>query len=226
MTDGDALRTLLQGLAHELRAPLQSMLGHLDLVRDGTHGALAPAQAEALALVAANAERLLAVTKDVLQVARIDAGRDHVIVGEVELEALLRREVDAVAPLAGAAGLRLELECPPGLRAVTDGSKVARIVTNLLTNAIKFTPRGRVTVRAGRNGAGVFVQVEDTGTGIPPERHEDVFREYVRLDPAREGTGLGLSIARRLAHLCGGRLALDSAPGKGTTVRLDLPAGA
>lgn len=222
-SESAALRRLVQGLAHELRAPLQSLLGHLDLLREGRYGPLTPEQGEALASVAAHAERILAVTRDVLQVARIEAGRDHVIVGEVELDALLRREVDAVAPLALSAGLELRLRCPPGLRAVTDGAKVARIVTNLLSNAVKFTPRGRVTVRAGVLGDGVFVEVADTGVGIPEERQEEVFAEYVRLDPGREGTGLGLSIARRLARLCGGDLTLASRPGEGTTVRLELP---
>lgn len=218
-----AQRAVLEGLGHELRAPLQSLLGYVDLLRNETFGPLAADQASALASVAGNAERILSVTRDVLQVARIDSGHETVIVGEVDLADLVRREVDAVRPLAAEAGLSLSCECPPGLRTRSDGRKIGRILTNLVTNAVKYTPAGGVTVRAGQGPGGVFLEVRDTGTGIPPERQADVFEEYVRLDSSREGTGLGLAIARRLADLVGGQLTLSSEVGAGTTVRLDLP---
>jgi signal transduction histidine kinase len=218
-----AQRAVLEGLGHELRAPLQSLLGYVDLLGDGTFGPLAPDQAAALASIAGNAERILSVTRDVLQVARIDSGHETVIVGEVDLDDLIRRELDSVRPLAAEAGLSLLCECPSGLRTRSDGRKIARILTNLLTNAVKYTPTGSVIVRAGKSPTGVFVDVVDTGAGIPPQRQADVFKEYVRLDGAQEGTGLGLAIARRLAELVGGRLTLSSEVGTGTTVRLDLP---
>jgi len=220
----DAARRALQGLAHELRAPLQSLLGYVDLLRDGSLGPLNGEQQSAVESVAAAAEKILAVTGDVLQVARIAAGRDRVIVGEVALDALLAGEIDAVRPLATAEGLELALECPAGLRTVSDGAKIARIVTNLLTNALKFTPRGgRVLVRAAADGDGVRIEVSDDGAGIPAGKHDAVFEEYVRLDRSREGTGLGLPIARRLAEMLGGALTLDSAEGCGATFRLRLP---
>ncbi|MHC4972891.1 MAG: sensor histidine kinase [Planctomycetota bacterium] len=218
-----AQRAVLEGLGHELRAPLQSLLGYVDLLQGGTFGPLAPDQAGALASIAGNAERILSVTRDVLQVARIDSGHETVIVGEVDLDDLIRKELDAVRPLAAEAGLGLACECPSDLRTRSDGRKIARILTNLLTNAVKYTSTGNVTVRAGKSPTGVFVEVADTGPGIPPERQADVFEEYVRLDAAQEGTGLGLAIARRLADLVGGRLTLHSTVGAGTTVRLDLP---
>ena len=180
-------------------------------------------QDAALASIVGNAERILSVTRYVLQVARIDSGHETVIVGEVDLEDLVRRELDAVRPLADEAGLRLAYEGPSGLRTVSDGRKIARVLTNLLTNAVKYTPAGSVTVRGGGAPGGVFLEVADTGAGIPPERQADVFKEYVRLDGAQEGTGLGLAIARRLVELVGGRLTLRSEVGVGTTVRLDLP---
>lgn len=218
----EAQQILIRGLSHELRAPLQSLLGHLDLVRDGTLGALNEDQEQALAQVAAGAERVLSVCIDVLQVARIDSGHEAVIVGEVALDRLLADEVEQVRPLADRAGLELGLECPAGLRIVSDGAKLARIVTNLLSNAVKYTERGSVRVRAWRaGGTRVVVEVSDTGPGIPADRHREVFCEYVRLDPSREGAGLGLPIARRLAVLLGCRLELDSEPGRGTTIRLE-----
>jgi signal transduction histidine kinase len=218
-----AQRAVLEGLSHELRAPLQSLLGYVDLLQGGSFGPLATGQDTALASIAGNAERILSVTRDVLQVARIDSGHEAVIVGEVDLGDLIRRELDAVRPLAAEAGLRLAYDGPGELRTVSDGRKIARVLTNLLTNAVKYTPAGSVTVRGGCAQGGVFIEVADTGAGIPPERQADVFKEYVRLDGAQEGTGLGLAIARRLAELVGGRLTLRSEVGVGTTVRLDLP---
>lgn len=216
-------RTLLEGLSHELRAPLQALLGYVDLLRAGGFGLLTDAQAQALDTVSQSAEKVLAVARDVLQVARIDAGRDHVIVGEVALDELLAREVEDVRPLAAAAGLRLDLSCPEGLRLRSDGAKIARIVTNLLSNAIKYTGEGGVTVQARAAEHGCVIEVLDTGAGIPEDKREAVFEEYVRLDRSREGTGLGLPIARRLAGLLGGRLDLLPREGGGTAARLELP---
>ncbi|MHC4338862.1 MAG: sensor histidine kinase [Planctomycetota bacterium] len=217
-------RTLLEGLSHELRAPLQAMLGHVDLLRSGAFGPLTDDQAEALEAVAGSAERILSVARDVLQVARIDAGRDQVIVGEVALDEILHREVDVIRPLAERAGLELRVDCPSNLLVTSDGAKIARIVTNLISNAIKYTPKGLITVRGGPRTGGFFAEVMDTGVGIPSTKQRAVFEEYVRLDGAGEGTGLGLAIARRLANLLEGRLTLESKVGEGTTVRLELPA--
>jgi signal transduction histidine kinase len=220
----DGQGALLRGLAHELRAPLQSLLGHLDLVRDGTLGPLTTGQAESLAEVAAGAERLLSVCDDVLQVARIDSGHETVIRKEIALDGLLSREVAAMEPLARRAGLRIRCECTPGLRIDSDEAKLARVVTNLVSNAVKYTPRGEVAVRAERlPEGGCAIEVRDTGIGIAPEHHESIFEEYVRLQGSAEGAGLGLPIVRRLVELLGGSLSLDSEPGRGTRVRVLIP---
>jgi signal transduction histidine kinase len=221
-----AQRALLGGLSHELRAPLQALLGHVDLLRDGRHGEPTPGQAEALDRVAHNAEKILAIIGDVLQVARIDAGHDEAIVGEVALAGLLHEEADDARALAEGRGLELRVDCPAGLQVVTDGAKLRRIVTNLLSNAIKYTAEGGVCVRASSADDVVRIEVVDTGVGIPEEKWKSVFGEYVRLDASEEGTGLGLAIASRLAQLLGGRLELRSRVGAGTTVAFTLPARA
>ena len=220
-----AQQVLLRGLSHELRAPLQALLGHLDLVREGSLGPLTAAQTEALSAVAAGADRILAVCGDVLQVARIDSGHETAIRGEVALDQLLAREVAAVEPLARRAGLRIGLECPEGLTLESDGAKLARVVTNLLSNAVKYTPDGTVSVRAERlPGGGCAIEVADTGVGIPVEHQQAVFDEYVRLGGVtREGTGLGLPIVRRLVDLLDGEVTLESQPGRGTRVRVVIP---
>jgi signal transduction histidine kinase len=210
---------LLGGLSHELRQPLQALIGHLDLLRRGTLGALTDEQQQALDAVAYNAERVLTIAEDVLQVARIDAGLEEVAMGEVDLCALLAAEAGHARPRAEEKGIELHVECAPGTSVSSDAGKLARIVANLLSNAIKYTETGRVDLRGGAG----FVEVADTGPGIPDDQHDAVFDEYVRLKPGREpGTGLGLAIVRRLARLLGARVALRSGT-SGTTVRLDLP---
>jgi signal transduction histidine kinase len=216
-------RQLLQGLSHELRAPLQSLLGHLDLLRAGAYGPLNDAQAGALETIGHSAERILAVTRDVLQVARIVAGAERVDAADFDLAALVAREVEAMLPLASAKGLRLSTEGAGTLVVHSDVEKIARILTNVLSNALKYTREGSVAVRVGAAGDRAFVEVVDTGPGIPADKREAVFDEYVRLEGTPgEGTGLGLPIARRLARLCGGTLTLRC-PARGTIVRLELP---
>ena len=213
---------LLRGLAHELRAPLQSLLGHVDLLRDGTFGTVSDEQAEALAAVGRSAERILAIADDVLQVARIDAGQEAPASETVDLTALLREEAMHIVPAALAKGLDCHVVVPDGLVVTSDAAKLRRIATNLLRNAVKYTDEGTVTMRAGPG----YFEVADTGIGIPADRAEAVFEEYVRLHPDRTGTGLGLAIVRRLARLLGARVLLDSVPGKGATFRVELPRGA
>jgi len=219
-----ALVALVRGLSHEVRAPLQALLGHLDLLEQGAFGALNERQAEAVGRSVRSAERILAVIRDVLQVARIDAGYEEARLEPVRLDGLLAAEAETVSALARAAGLALSVECPSGFVVRTDPAKVARIVGNLLSNAIKYTPSGGVVLRAGAAEGGAFVEVEDTGPGIPREKQEAVFQPFVRLDRTRDGTGLGLSLSRRLAELLGARLSLRSRPGSGSVFRLDLPA--
>ncbi len=216
-------QTLLEGLSHELRAPLQSLLGYLDLLRRGAFGPLEDAQGDVVKQAATQAERILSVARDVLQVARIDAGREQVIADDIVLATLIERELAAARSLPVAAGLEFVADCAPELVVHSDGNKLQRILTNLLSNAAKYTDEGSVTVRARTNEGGTVVEVIDTGRGIPPDKTAHVFGEYVQLDPTADGTGLGLPICRRLAKLLGGRLRIDSEPGKGTTVRLTLP---
>ncbi len=219
----DRGRAVLTGLSHELRAPLQTLLGHLDLLGSEALGALSSEQSEAVAAATRSAERILSIARDVLEVARMDAGRETARKDNVDVSALLQAERDEATEFARARGLALELDCPGALTMCTDGAKLSRIVANLLSNALKYTETGSVWIQAGAEGGWGFVEVTDTGPGIPKDQHEAVFSEYVRLHDDPTGTGLGLSIVRRLADLLGGRVTLASRVGEGTRVRLDLP---
>ena len=218
-------RSLLEGLGHELRTPLQSLLGFADLLASGSLGPLDQKQVEATDAISRTATRILAVARDVLQAARIDAGRERLEMEPVDLAELLRREADALQSLAVKKSLTLVVECPDGLVVETDRSKVSRILTNLLSNAIKYSDRGEIVLRGGTLSEGVFLEIEDQGIGIPADQQKAVFDEYVRLGGTRaEGTGLGLPIARRLARLLGGSLELESGDERGTRVRFEIPA--
>ena len=217
MTD-DGRRALLEGLSHELRAPLQTLLGHVDLLGSGAYGELNPEQSTAVASVQRSAERILGIANDVLQIARIEAGNDEVTLDDVAIDELLAREIDDAREAADKKGLRLTLECPKGLTVRTDGRKLARIVANLIGNAVKYTVEGGVTVRA----LDKTIEVADTGPGIPPDKHDVIFQAYVRLDRTQPGTGLGLAIVSGLAAVLGARVSVGSAPGGGTTIRVEL----
>ncbi|HEX8362288.1 MAG TPA: ATP-binding protein, partial [Longimicrobium sp.] len=168
---------------------------------------------------------------DVLNLARIEAGRVDYDIGDVDLAALAERVAPMVVPQAAAAGLRLEVAVSPGAAVRGDPDKIRQILLNLLSNAIKFTPPGgRVSVTSAvREGAPgvVFLRVTDTGTGIPDDKQSAVFEPFVQVDMSRtrrsDGSGLGLAISRDLARGMGGDLRVRSVVGTGSTFTLTLP---
>jgi PAS domain S-box-containing protein len=223
----------LANMSHEFRTPLNAILGYTHMLLNNVTGQVSDPQRKSLSRIDSNARHLLALINDILDITRIEAGRMPLtltsfrvpeLVHEVmsELEPIIRRSnLDVTSKLRGSV---------PSLK--TDRQKVKQIVLNLLSNALKFTPRGSVTIIGSYDSKTrqVSIAVQDTGVGI---RHEDqvkVFEDFRQLDssPARGygGTGLGLSICRRLSQMLGGSIELDSDPGKGSTFTLRLPATA
>jgi signal transduction histidine kinase len=221
----------LANTSHELRTPLTSILGSLDLVLTDLCDTPAE-QREMLLLAQASAEHLLTVVNDILDLARIEAGRIDLDLGSVDLRPVLDEVVRLTRPQAAEKQLSLLIDWPatsPSL-AYADHGRVRQILFNLLGNALKFTPQGLVRVRVWSEPdvKQVVVAVSDTGIGIQPEDQAKLFQPFVQADgsPTRQygGTGLGLSISRRLAELMGGTLALYSAgAGQGSTFTLRLP---
>jgi PAS domain S-box-containing protein len=220
----------LANMSHEFRTPLNAILGYTHMLLHGVSGAVTDIQRKSLSRIDSNSRHLLALINDILDITRIEAGRMPLnvtsfaipeLVNEVmaELEPIVRRSNLSVNPR-----IRGKL---PKLR--SDRSKVKQIVVNLLSNALKFTPAGRVTITAGENvrEKTVLIAISDTGVGIAPEDQARVFEDFRQLDssPARGygGTGLGLSICRRLAQMLGGTIELNSQVGKGSTFTLSLP---
>lgn len=229
-----ARAAFLATMSHEIREPMNSVLGMARLLRD------TPLDAEQRGYVEAvidAAETLLTLVNDVLDLTRIDAGRLELDETSFALAPFLDRLRAMLEPAASRRGLRLTIDLEPGAPAIlrTDPGRLRQVLINLAGNAIKFTEEGRVTIRvgpaeAGRGRTGLRIAVEDTGPGIPEEALRRLFEAYAQADRQvvrlYGGSGLGLMIANRLTEALGGRIAVRSEAGVGTTfeVRLSLPA--
>jgi signal transduction histidine kinase/CHASE3 domain sensor protein len=215
-------------VSHELRTPLTSMMGFLEMIREGEAGELNDEQQRFLAIVYRSSERLQRLVGDLLFVARLDANGLQLQFGEVSLEDIVRETVESTAALARSRelDLRQDLREVPALSG--DRERLSQLVGNLVGNAIKFTPAGgRVTVRTFAARGNAVVEVEDTGIGIPPAEQSQLFQRFFRSSTATEhaipGTGLGLVISRAIAEAHGGSIDVRSRPGEGTCFRVELP---
>ena len=221
----------LANMSHELRTPLNAIIGFADLMRDGMMGPVGnPKYAEYLGDIHESASHLLDLINDVLEMSRIEAGRLVLHEAAADIEAILASCYRLLRERARRAGVDLRVEAEPGLPELwCDAAKVQQIMLNLVTNAVKFTPRGgRVMVTARRLAGGMELVVADTGIGIARKDIPRVLTPFVQAANSRalssEGAGLGLPLAKRLAELHGGTLILDSELDRGTRVAVLLPA--
>lgn len=215
-------------VSHELRTPLTSVLGYLELLQDGTDP-LTDEQREYLGIIERNARRQLRLVGDLLLTAQVDAGTFAISPAPVDLADVARSSVATAGPNAEAAGVVLELDAAPApVRG--DVGRLGQAVDNLVSNAIKFTPRGgavRVRVEPLPDG-GARLAVGDTGIGIPPDELAQLTTRFFRATTATRraipGVGLGLSITKAVVDAHGGELHIDSTVGEGTTFTFELPA--
>jgi PAS domain S-box-containing protein len=223
-----AKSAFLANTSHELRTPLNGMIG---LARMASSAETSELQRRGyLSQIADTAQSLAGIISDILDLSKIEAGRLQIENTSFDLVALLAALEHTYQTLAGAKGLSLSFEAAPSLAGAVSGDplRVRQIVTNFLTNAIKFTERGQVRVAARRGDDGaVHIDVVDTGPGIPPETQALLFRPFTQADQSTTrrfgGTGLGLSICRELALLMGGEVGVDSRPGEGSRFWARLP---
>jgi signal transduction histidine kinase len=214
-------RRFLMSVSHELRTPLTAIRGHVAALREGVLDD-EDARRRSLEVIAEEALRLERLVGDVLDLAKLDARRFALLREEVDMRALCERAYAAFAEEARARGIEYELELGAGAVLLTDGDRVLQIVSNLIANALHWTPEGgRVDLGLGADNGEVSVAVTDSGPGIAPQQRERIFRPFWSGDTG--GTGLGLTIARELALALGGRLELDSEPGRGSRFVLVLP---
>jgi PAS domain S-box-containing protein len=218
----------LASMSHELRTPLNAVIGYSALLLDGIGGSLADVQRDYVNRSRSAAQHLLSLINDILDLARIEAGKMPVRVEPVSMPELLNEVAQQVEPMAAARKLVFDrvvrAECPV---VDTDKTKVKQILLNLLSNAVKFTNKGTVLLTLDFESAGVILSVQDTGVGIKPEEIDAIWEDFRQLDQSRTrsygGTGLGLSITRRLTQQLGGAIAVESVFGEGTTFTVRLP---
>lgn len=218
-------------ISHELRTPMNAVLGYTQLLADGVCGPVTSQQRDHLGRVSASGKHLLDLVEQLLSHARIEAGEETVEMGDVELTDVVELSVLLVRPLADEKGMRIRVEAPTEqVRLHTDPGKLRQILVNLLANAVKFSAPSDIVLRIEVVDAGehVVFEVSDSGRGIAAEYHERIFEPFWRSEPTsarrQEGTGLGLSVARKLAWLLGGDLRLAaSVPGQGSTFVVSLP---
>jgi signal transduction histidine kinase len=218
----------LASMSHELRTPLNAIIGYAELLSDGITGPVIPAQREQLMRVRGSATHLLALIDEVLSFTRMEAGQEQVIHQEVRIGAILEEAASLVRPMAQSKGIPIVLESPvDGGTIVSDMLKVRQILTNLLTNAVKFTDSGEITLGARCDENDCIFTVHDTGIGIAADHLDRVFEPFWQVEQTASrrvgGTGLGLSVTRRLAKLLGGDVTVESVKGEGSSFILRLP---
>jgi signal transduction histidine kinase len=220
----------LANMSHEFRTPLNAILGYTSLLLEGVSGPLNDKQQRNLGRVDSNAQHLLALINDILDISRIEAGRMPLTLESMDVAALVQEVLAELEPLIARTRLAVSAAPADGLPQVkSDRAKVKQVLVNLVSNAVKFTPSGSVTIGVDMHVDGRHLQiaVTDTGIGIDPADQEKIFDDFQQADPSTErrygGAGLGLAISRRLAHMLNGRLELKSRPGQGSTFTFVLP---
>jgi signal transduction histidine kinase len=221
----------LASMSHELRTPLHTILGFSELLGEETEGPLNPKQKRFVNHIHRDAQHLLQLINDILDLSKVEAGHLQIEPRPFSLEQALDEVLGSVGPLAGAKSIVIAKEIPDGLIVEADRTRVKEVLYNLLSNAVKFTPeQGSIRVSARPQNNQAAISVSDTGVGIAPQEQESIFEAFRQVGATtrgvREGAGLGLAISRRLVEQHGGRIWVESAAGHGSTFIFTLPATA
>jgi signal transduction histidine kinase len=215
-------------MSHELRTPINALIGYASLMLDRIYGDLTPRQEEGLRRIQDAAQHLLALINDILDLAKIEAGRMPLHLEDVGLTEIMREVSQQIEPLVKKKALKFSIEMPTwNLMLHTDRTKVKQILLNLLSNAVKFTHSGGVWVTVAKDEEDLRFDVRDTGIGIRAQDIESIWEDFRQVDQSRTrefgGTGLGLSITRKLVDALGGHVFAESVFGKGSTFTVVLP---
>jgi len=218
----------LASMSHELRTPINALIGYSALLLDGVLGDVNPRQQDALGRGRAAAEHLLALINDILDLAKIEAGKMPLHLEPVSLRDVTLEVTQQIEPMVRKKQLEFVIDVAPDCPAIhSDRTKIKQVLLNLLSNAVKFTNRGRVSVEARRAQGGVRIDVIDTGIGIRPSDLQAIWEDFRQVDQSRTrefgGTGLGLSITRKLLERLGGSVSVQSVYGEGSTFSVYLP---
>ncbi len=218
----------LASMSHELRTPINALIGYSALLLDGVLGDVNPRQRDALARGRAAAEHLLALINDILDLAKIEAGKMPLHIETVSLRDVILEVTQQIEPMVRKKQLDFTIDVAPDSPTISsDRTKIKQVLLNLLSNAVKFTNRGRVSVEAKRAQGGVRIDVVDTGIGIRQTDLQAIWEDFRQVDQSRTrefgGTGLGLSITRKLLERLGGSVTVQSVYGEGSTFSVYLP---
>jgi signal transduction histidine kinase len=214
-------------VSHELRTSLTAIRGALGLLSHGSLVTLNDKSANLLRIALANSERLLRLINDILDLERMQSGRDRLVFRKVQLAQIVRQSIDCMVPVAEAAGVQLIHDATQA-EVAADPDRLLQVLTNLLSNAIKFSPKNStVSVLMRPDPNGVTLSVVDPGRGIPADKLETVFGRFQQVDASdarqKGGTGLGLAICRTIVHQHSGRIWAERNPVRGTSFRVFLP---
>jgi signal transduction histidine kinase len=215
-------------MSHELRTPLAAMLGYAELLQEGIYGAPPEKILPILTRIRSNGKHLLGLINTVLDISKIEAGQFKLNLAEYALSGIVETVMVATESLAATKKLAFNTEVAKGLPyGLGDEQRLTQVLLNLVGNAIKFTDRGEVRITAGAENGHFALSVSDTGPGIPEGERENIFEKFRQVDSsntrANGGTGLGLAIAREIVEMHGGRIWVESALGRGSTFRMELP---
>ncbi|MDH5325443.1 MAG: ATP-binding protein [Gammaproteobacteria bacterium] len=215
----------LASMSHEIRTPLNSIMGFTSMLIEGYSGPITDKQRSQLELMNSSSNQLLNLVNNLLDLAKMEAGKMEIIREDFSLYPVLKELQHLFEPQFKAKGIQLNLNVDRGIGTLTtDRTKIRQILINLLGNAIKFTDQGYVTLHCERKQQGVFLQVEDTGQGMDNKLLQVIFQKYEQGKSApQQGTGLGLAISKHYAELMGGSLTVTSAPGQGSIFTLYCP---
>jgi signal transduction histidine kinase/DNA-binding response OmpR family regulator len=220
----------LASMSHELRTPLNAIVGFSDLLAEGTPGQLNDKQKRFVNHIKQGSTHLLQLINDILDLSKIEAGQLELRTEEFLVRDALPEVLSTIQPLAMTKNIRVEQKVESNSLVKSDRVRFKQILYNLLSNAVKFTPKdGRIDIDCVEKGSEVCISVTDTGIGIRAEDQAVVFEEFRQVggntDTANEGTGLGLAITKRLVEQQGGKISLESEPGKGSRFTFSLPMG-
>jgi len=219
----------LATMSHELRTPLNSIIGFSELLEDETYGNLNPKQTKYIGNIVVSSRHLLQLINDILDLAKVESGTIEIHPESLSLHEAMSIIKSVVEPLATKKSISMEINMDEQVQSVAaDPARFKQILYNLLSNAIKFTPAGgMVSMDVSRKNGTVEISVSDTGIGISQEDQERIFSEFLQVEGSYarkyEGTGLGLALTKKLVELHGGRIWVESAPGKGSRFIFTMP---
>jgi|GEM_PF-2086142 len=218
----------LSTMSHELRTPLNAVLGFSEMLTEQRYGPLNERQADYVQLIHNAGQHLLRLINDILDLSKIEAGRLDLVLEDLLLDHIAGDVLSSLKPLADKKSINLTRSCPSDVTVRADSTRLQQVLTNLVANAIKFSPEGSgVSIIAARQGAWVRIDVVDNGPGIPFDEQKLIFDSFYRAKQSRsrEGAGLGLAITKKLVETHGGEFSLESEPGRGSRFFFTLPSG-